>query len=188
VQRQVGIVVHQALQHLSQLAELPTAVPAVTADACDAALRQAGLTGNDLSRARQQVVTALRRTLASSDGRWLLSSREHYQSRSEWPVTRIDADGVCQQLVIDRSFVTRDTGERWLVDYKTDHPPPGEDRAVFIRGAIARHAEQLQRYRDAVAAMADDPLRCALYLTELGLLVELEDLRVTPGSESVSRR
>ncbi len=181
LQRQVGIVVHRTLQYLSQLAELPGQLPAVTAEACDAALRQAGLAGGDLLRARQRVATAVQQTLASRDGRWLLSSSRHRQSLSEWPVTHIGADGVCRQLVIDRSFVTRDTGERWLVDYKTDSPVAGEDRAAFTRSAIAAHSPQLLRYRDAVAAMTDEPLRCALYLTELGALVELEDLRGPAG-------
>ena len=105
-------------------------------------------------------------------GRWVLSSK-HRQARSEYALTRPGANGGFIDLVVDRTFIDVDTGERWIVDYKTSRPLAGEALEAFSRREADTYWEQLQAYRAALGALGPEPVRCALYFTALGALHEL---------------
>lgn len=177
--RHVGTVVHGTLEALSRFETLPQRSPDATQKGWSIALRQLGLAGKSLKLALELVQDAVGTTLSSKDGRWMLSS-EHAEAHSEWSLSIADPAGGPRELVIDRCFVTRDRGERWIIDYKTDRPAPGQAKARFVTDALIAHRTQLQTYRDALAALSTEPLRCAIYLTASGELVELGELYL-PG-------
>ncbi len=176
VERCVGTVVHQALDELSRLGELPRETDRQQQRRWRAALARLGLWGEALELAQSGVEQALAATLQDAAGRWLLR-RDHPQARSEWVLTWMDAaTGRPADLVIDRSFIDAQTGIRWLVDYKTSRPEPAEPVAAFLVQQAQIHREQLLRYRQALREITAEPLRCALYFTALGRFYPVTEL------------
>ncbi len=166
----MGTVVHQALDELSRLGELPRETDRQQQRRWRAALARLGLWGEALELAQAGVEQALGTTLQDPAGRWLLRG-DHLEARSEWVLTSMDtATGRPADLVIDRSFIDAQTGIRWLVDYKTSRPEPAEPIEAFLVRQAQIHREQLLRYRQALGEITAEPLRCALYFTALGRL------------------
>ena len=139
-------------------------------------LQQKGLSGAVLEGALEQVVSSLRQSLdVAGSGRWVLSN-DHIDPRSEWPLTVVDGRGRLRDIIIDRSFVDKVTGERWIVDYKSSRPAPEETLQVFAARESATYLEQLRCYRDALRGLVREPLRCALFFTALGYLHAMPEL------------
>jgi ATP-dependent exoDNAse (exonuclease V) beta subunit len=175
-QRCVGTVVHLALDELSRLQELPTAIDRASSERWRHALAALGLWGADLEEACIAVQASLATTLEEGGrGRWILSS-EHRAARSEWALTCVDASAGIKDLVIDRCFVDAASGERWLIDYKNSQPEPDQSFECFLATQEEAYREQLLRYRAALREIATEPLRCALYFTALGHFHHLAEL------------
>jgi ATP-dependent exoDNAse (exonuclease V) beta subunit len=122
-----------------------------------AQLRQHGIAADRHAAIIDAVMQCTQAALADAQGRWLLDTA-HAESHVEWELWLDDG----RSIRIDRSFVDGD-GTRWIVDYKTARPQPGEALADFLQRETQSHRAQLLSYRDAVAAIADEPLRLALY-------------------------
>jgi ATP-dependent exoDNAse (exonuclease V) beta subunit len=104
-------------------------------------------------------------------------SNQHASAFSEWALTRLDeGTGQIENLVIDRSFIDRQSGVRWLIDYKNSLPEPDQAPEEFFAQQAGVYRDQLLRYRGAVRELADEPLHCALYFTALGRLHHLPEL------------
>jgi ATP-dependent exoDNAse (exonuclease V) beta subunit len=172
LERHAGTVVHQALEELSQQESLPEDVAVADLARWGMALRRLGLCGETLVAGQAILKQALQTTLADQQGRWVLSSR-HSQARSEYALTRPAANGRFIDLVVDRTFVDGDTGERWIVDYKTSRPSAGQALDAFLAKEAGTYLQQLQAYRSAMCALGPEPVRCALYFTALGVLHEV---------------
>lgn len=185
-ERCVGTTVHLALEELSRRQPLPAVIEDADRRHWRLALQRDGLAGTALDQALQAVTESVTQSLqAGGAGRWVLCP-EHSEAHSEWALTRVDGEGRPQKLVIDRSFVDRDTGERWLVDYKNSRPADGEGLAEFTARESETYREQLLRYRDALRCLGPQPLRCALFFTALGHLHRLQDLDL-PGMAEVDK-
>ncbi len=138
-------------------------------------LQSLGLFGEQLDIAQQRVLASLRSTLADADGgRWVLSAG-HRDASSELPIT-INDGGQPRDIIIDRTFIDARSGQRWIIDYKSSEPAQGVPLAVFLEEEAARYSPQLRLYRDSLAAIGKEPLRCALYFTALAKLYPLTDL------------
>jgi len=178
-ERALGTAVHLALEELSISPELPDRAGETELQRWRHALQDQGLHGETLEAAVDRLRAAVDTTLADAEGgRWVLNSA-HPQAHSEWPLTCASVDeGVLSaaNIVIDRCFVDGISGERWVIDYKTSSPADGESSEDFLRREGETYRGQLQRYRDAVVQLGDEPVRCALYFTSLGCLYELETL------------
>jgi ATP-dependent exoDNAse (exonuclease V) beta subunit len=124
-----------------------------------AQLRRQGVAAERHAAIVDVVVQNVQGALADERGRWLLDAA-HAESRAEWEL--LCEDG--RRIRIDRSFVDAE-GVRWIVDYKTALPQPGEELADFLQREAQIHRPQLLAYRDAVAAITDRPLRLALYFS-----------------------
>jgi ATP-dependent exoDNAse (exonuclease V) beta subunit len=172
--RHIGTAIHLALELLSAMPTLAARYPPALQQRIEHALRGLGVWGEALQQAMERVSADVERTLADDQGRWLLSP-EHPENHSELALTT-SLDGEVSDLVIDRTFVDAVTGKRWVIDYKSSSPPPGMPQEVFVREESARYLDQLRNYRDAVAQLGDEPVRCALYFTGLGLLHTLPEL------------
>ena len=114
-----------------------------------------------------EAVTALRTTLASDSGRWILSAHPEGGVEQAW--SSLSEQGGALRHVIDRVFVA--DGYRWIVDYKTVRASQAE---------LTRRAEgfrsQLERYAGLFAGHAL-PLRLAIYFPIQGYLSVLEQQR-----------
>lgn len=137
--RAVGTLAHRMLQRIAReglgawpIARLAEAMPFLRAH-----LPEEGVT---------RCVAALRETLSSDRGRWILGP--HAEARNEWALTGL-VGGQRVSGVLDRTFVD-EMGTRWIIDYKTGT-------------AVAEYEEQLQRYGELLAAMEDRPIRLGLY-------------------------
>ncbi|MGI9342930.1 MAG: UvrD-helicase domain-containing protein [Gammaproteobacteria bacterium] len=170
--KHVGSVVHRWLQHIAEDGLDTWDAPRIAAEGprLRTALRRTGVAGEHLDDALRRTIDALRNTLADDDGRWILSS-EHAAIENEWPVTTGDAT-LFVNHVIDRTFVDAD-GVRWIVDYKTGWHAGGK-RDAFLASETERYRPQLKRYRDAIAALDERPIRTALYFPLLRVLHEVD--------------
>ena len=108
-------------------------------------------------------------------GCWLLQST-HPEAHSEYALTHLDDGGAATDIVIDRTFIDRDSGVRWIIDYKSSAPREGESVDVFAAREADTYAEQLQGYRSALQNLGPEPVRCALYFTAISHLYVLSEL------------
>jgi ATP-dependent exoDNAse (exonuclease V) beta subunit len=174
--RAIGTAVHLAMETLSQSDILPQSVSTRDEACWRFELIEMGLRDEALDTAVLRVSESVQKTLADEKaGRWILA-HSHAEARSEWELI-IDDGASSRKLIIDRSFVDESTGERWIIDYKNSAPLPHESIADFTRREAEHYREQLTGYRDAVRALADEPIRCGLYFTSQGLLHELVELQ-----------
>ena len=176
-ERCLGTVVHLALEELSGRDVLPAAPSPRDIARWRAALAAGGLWGETLDAATAELEQAVSTTLSpEGPGRWVLSS-EHLQAHSEWALMRVEpATGRVEELIIDRCFIDRQSGIRWLIDYKNSRPSEGETVELFCRGQSELYREQLLRYREVLSEIGGEEIRCALYFTALGIFYPLEEL------------
>jgi len=82
-------------------------------------------------------------------------------------------DGIYRRdFVIDRTFIDSE-GTRWIIDYKSATPAPGQPLADFVQEQCARYRQQLQDYA-YLFRHQPQPLKLALLFTALPLLHELQ--------------
>lgn len=87
---------------------------------------------------------------------------------AEVPVTGIDMEGVLVSGQIDRLLVTQD--EIWIVDYKTDRPPPQDEKDIPVP-----YRSQLKSYSNIVARIYDKhKIRGFLLWTDGARLMEVD--------------
>ena len=137
-----------------------------------ATLRSMGTHAPALDRHTSAILLALRNTLESPEGLWLL--QPHPRAANEQALL-VDAAGEAplRTLRLDRSFLAgpnpgstaAPSGENtlWIVDYKTatagDTP-----RDAFLQQQRARYAPQLRNYAGLLAGTPGTPLRIRLAL------------------------
>ncbi|GAB5449862.1 MAG: UvrD-helicase domain-containing protein [Halioglobus sp.] len=180
-ERAIGTVVHAALEALSLQSAPPDTVSVEQKNTWEMQLRQEGLAGQRLEAGLASVLASVERTLASEEGRWVLSNT-HREPRSEWALTMCDAHGT-RDIVIDRSFIDSTDDVRWIVDYKTSQPAPGEALQAFLLREATHYREQLLIYREALTHCGNEAIRCALFFTALGVLHPLDELHLARRGE-----
>jgi len=170
----VGTAVHAALQYIGEqgVEGIDAAAEQVIEKRVQRMLMLDGLSGELLDSARDRAMQAVRNTMASERGRWILSS-EHQDAHCEWPLSET-VSGRCVHKIIDRSFVDKE-GNRWVIDYKTaSHEGGDEDN--FLASEAERHKEQLQGYVHLLQRLdSSQPVRAALYFPMLDAWTELAD-------------
>lgn len=168
----VGNAVHAALQSVGEVGLEQWSDPQ-NDRACESIgrlLLAEGLSGSLLEQAKQRAERALRKTLASEKGRWILSG-EHSDAHCEWALSS-ERDSFVSHHIIDRSFIDRD-GIRWIIDYKTA-AHEGGDLEGFLAEESKRHAPQLARYASILQALEPGrELRTALYFPMLDVMQEV---------------
>jgi ATP-dependent exoDNAse (exonuclease V) beta subunit len=114
------------------------------------------------------VLALLKTTLESSQGQWVLQSRETASNELEIESLGDDRSHV-RKKVIDRTFVQDSV--RWIVDYKTTALEANLDEASLKQAAEA-YRQQLEDY---AVLFADDDLKTqlAVYFVSIGQLVTL---------------
>ena len=168
----LGIVVHGALERLAEhvLPDQPDRYIEDSLPIWRAMATEHELQAEDVDRVVSETARQMAAVLGHDDGRWVLTPRP--DARSELALTGV-LEGSIQNLVIDRTFTDPDTGERWIVDFKTAIPHPGISEDAFLSIEIGRYRPQLTRYGEVATALFGQPIRLALYFTALPRLVEL---------------
>jgi len=115
-----------------------------------------------------QLRTALTNMLGDDRGRWILQN--HDQDYCELALG-YEAEGKACQAVVDRTFVS--DGTRWIIDYKSSSPAPGETVADFLHKESLEYRQQLEKYRDIMNNLGPELVRIALYFPLLSCFHEL---------------
>jgi len=158
---------HVALCHIARSGLPERAAEWIDAQtpAWNAHLTEAGLSGPDLDHCRAEAGRQLANVLADETGRWILAGGT--DAVSEFAVSGI-VDGAIQSFRFDRAFEFE--GERWVIDYKTGPFDAGRQAREKL---IARYRPKLEQYRTLAAEIYGQPVRCALYLTSVPMLIEV---------------
>ncbi|GAA6152660.1 UvrD-helicase domain-containing protein [Pseudoteredinibacter isoporae] len=157
--RHLGTVLHRCLQQIGE-----EGLTAWTDERRQASrpfwkiqLQQLGLWPSACEQACQLIDKAIGLTLSDEQGRWLLND-QHQDSRFEWRLWDTQAN---REYIIDRCFI--DHGKRWLIDYKSSLPKPGQSEEEFFEEEQASYHEQLSQYQRLLKDLGDEPVQRALY-------------------------
>lgn len=114
----------------------------------------------------ERALDALRLTLGSEMGRWILQKRE--QGGYEYALSRAEEDNVSTHIM-DRTFV--EDGVRWIIDYKSTRFAEGASSGVLVEQA-KRYEPQLERY---AALFRDEglPVKKAIFFLSVAELIKL---------------
>jgi ATP-dependent exoDNAse (exonuclease V) beta subunit len=169
VARHAGSIVHRFLQRFTE-GTLPAdpdgqfpLEPIARRWACEM-----GVPAADIAAVCQRASSALERILGDEKGRWILFG----PGRCELPLTGV-WQGRIESIVLDRVRIDSD-GVHWVIDYKTS-THEGGDLDRFLQQEVARYQPQLTRYSAMYRALADVPVRAALYFP---LLQEFREVPV----------
>ncbi|MBB6521590.1 UvrD-helicase domain-containing protein [Pseudoteredinibacter isoporae] len=157
--RHLGTVLHRCLQQIGE-----DGIITWTEERRQAArpfwkvqLQQLGLWPNACEQACQLIDKALALTLDDEQGRWLLNN-QHQDSRFEWRLWDTQSN---REYIIDRCFISE--GKRWLIDYKSSLPSPGQSEEDFFAEEQTSYHEQLSQYQRLLKGLGDEPVQRALY-------------------------
>ena len=141
--RHMGTVVHAWLHRIAddQLKGWDAARVSQARAAVRGQLSARGVSGADLEAAMEQVLEALRNSIADQKGRWVLGP--HPEANSEYRIRTRDRSYVIDRLIRDAN------GIRWVVDYKTSRHE-GANIEGFLDQEQKRYAAQLDAYAAAL--------------------------------------
>ena len=160
--RVVGTLVHLWLERVAVdgLSRWPEAAIKGQVNNFKVQLNVHGVPHSRLDVCASMILTCLTNVITSKRGRWLLDS--HLEAVSELALNGV-VEGQLVRAIIDRTFID-DDGVRWIVDYKTSSPAPGEDLDLFMLKESDRYRDQLQLYAVLVRQLEPSRvLRTALY-------------------------
>lgn len=133
------------------------------------ALRRLLLSDEQISRHMQTMSETLQNCTSHPDYGWLFDNRQQ-DNQSELSLIS-KRSGRIREHKIDRTLIDQH-GIRWIVDYKTAHPGPGQNEEDFIAQQLAEYAGQLERYRGLFSDLEERPVKTALFFTAIPRLVE----------------
>jgi ATP-dependent helicase/nuclease subunit A len=110
------------------------------------------------------IIAALKQSITSADGLWLLTTRESNQT--ELSITTMDENNQPQEQRIDLTFI--ENNERWIIDFKL-----GLDVSAANANSVAMsHKPQLDRYA-YLFKNENLTIKTAVFFLHLGMLVEI---------------
>ncbi|MSR11962.1 MAG: hypothetical protein EXR84_09200 [Gammaproteobacteria bacterium] len=125
---------------------------------------------SELTRQVQLVETGVIGTLQNTALRWLFDNAAG-PAEFELDLTRRRGIDICQ-FKIDRIAMDA-AGRRWVIDYKTAAPRPGQAEADFFVEQQQLYGAQLQNYAALISELEQQPVKSALLFTTLGKLLEI---------------
>ncbi len=168
VARKLGTELHLLLQQLAEMEDKSTTIQQRHIDKARLTwLRYTALDGPE--KLVEKFTTAAEELSRCPTLHWLL--QDHPQAACELKFDYWRDDGKLASAVVDRTFVV--DGERWIIDYKSATPQPGESLEQFISRQAAQYRGQLQRYGDLFSAQESLPQRLLLYFVLVGESIEL---------------
>ncbi len=173
-QRHVGTLVHGILEQLVHQGSAfwMDADAAQQEQMLKRQLSGLGVPAHDLNAALARIRDAVKQTLASQRGQWML--QPHLQGACELELSG-QIDGQVIHAVVDRTFVDT-AGIRWVIDYKTSAPRAAESHATFVQRETEHYRIQLAGYSRLLRGMEPErEIRSALYFPLLDHFVEVAD-------------
>ena len=113
----------------------------------------------DLTPEQGGDAASMARRILQGDGAWAWDA-----ALVGWQGNEVDLNFQSASLRLDRLVQRSDTGDWWVLDYKSPHAPQHDPALV----------NQLQNYRNAVRAVYPEAAVRAAFLTGAGRLVEME--------------
>ena len=107
-------------------------------------LRPLQLSAAEMERTLSHMKTTVLKTLSDPKLYWIFDN-QHRESACELKMSRRH-NGYTQQFAIDRTFIDQDD-TRWIIDYKTSQPQPGQSESEFIQSQAEKYRSQLENYR-----------------------------------------
>jgi len=151
--RHVGTVTHEILKRIRDTAKVSELESLIRTE-----LRRLGVPEAEEASAAERVLRAVKNTLASERGRWIL--RDYANSRREWPI----GGRIGDQLIsgtIDRLF-RDEKGRLWIIDFKTSEHQGGRLER-FLDEEQRRYREQLENYATLLWRIESGPIYLGLY-------------------------
>lgn len=134
-------------------------------------LRHRGWSADEIQWAHQKIIHAITGILQHEQGRWILDHR-HQNSACELALIQKDRQGI-RELVIDRTFIIGDT--RWIIDYKSSEPAPGETIENFLKNEAEIYRAQLAGYHQVMAPLTPHRISTALYFVVPGIFYVFDE-------------
>lgn len=158
--RHVGTAVHDLLRRIAEEGFDGWNAQRVAAEAgfISEELLRLGVARSEIDGAVNRVMRALTNTLASEQGRWILSP--HRNAACEWAMGGVH-DGRFENARIDRTFID-ETGCRWIIDYKTSSHEGGS-RGAFLDTEKERYRPQLEVYARLLHDAGESNVAVGLY-------------------------
>lgn len=157
--RQAGTVLHLLLERIARqgLAVWPPSRIGELAEEVSVRLRREGVSPERAAVQRKKILGGLATAVTGARGRWILGA---------WPEAASEQGLSSPEVplgVVDRTFVDH-AGVRWIVDYKSSEPEPGQAAELFMENEARRYRDQLAGYARLYAALdARRPVRAGLY-------------------------
>ena len=129
-------------------------------------LQQRGHDAKSATQAAAEVTAALKTTIASDDGKWVLQTRP--DAANELEISFTEHENIAKK-VIDRTFTENNI--RWIIDYKTVAMPANITESD-IKSTVEPFRQQLADYAKLFQHEAHE-VKCAILLLQLGRLVIL---------------
>ena len=123
-----------------------------------------------LESAVATVFDHLRKCTKTTQGNWLFNTR-HHDDKCELAICDYSS-GKRRDFAVDRTFVDSD-GQRWIIDYKSVGPAPGQTLADFLEVQTAFYRPQLENY-GRLLSQNGQPVRLALFFTAIPAFHVLE--------------
>ena len=121
-------------------------------------LFRSGVRPEEINGAAKQVLEVLANAVTHEKGRWILAGHPH--SACEYALTGV-VDGRVVSVKIDRTFVD-EHNVRWIIDYKTGTHKGGALEEFLDREKL-RYQDQMETYKQLMAAKEDREIRVGLY-------------------------
>jgi ATP-dependent helicase/nuclease subunit A len=136
-----------------------------------AGLRRRGMPEPLVEPAVARVIALLSRTLASEQGRWLVSPKAW--ARSEFPLAGL-REGRWVSAVIDRCFED-EQGVLWVIDYKTrGQPVEAAQLEGYVAASVEKYRPQVAQYVDLLGVLRPGrEIRGALYFADADRLLRV---------------
>lgn len=170
LERILGVVTHRVLERLSAHFSLPTEITTEVGTWIRANVINARLNSADAKQIEAACTEMIANTLRCPNGRWLLG--KHPEAHSELKMMRRE-DGEIRRYIVDRTFFDEQEGVRWIIDYKTSSPQPGENQEDFKIRELSHYRDQLDTYADLLEGYPwrfEGPIKAALYFPAIAAL------------------
>lgn len=168
--RRIGTVTHRILQQIGEDGVDAWNAKRVLglAPVIRALLLQEGIRGDELVAAERRVRESLLRTLADSQGQWILKKRQ--AANNEFALTA-RLDGARTGIKVDRTFLEGET--RWLIDYKTSDRE-GTITDSYLREQVEKYRADLEHYAKILRSFDGRAVKGGLYFPLLQRWCEVD--------------
>ena len=151
----LGTLIHKYLE----LADLSPDKNSVSKD-----LVRIGMPSNKINESADFIIEMLNKVKQDNIFKWLFKPRDSALVEAEFFAEE-------RSIIIDRMFVEDDI--LWVIDYKTAIPFEGESLSEFQSRQKREHTDQLSFYKNTLAEIYDNDIKCAIYCPATQQLIEI---------------